>query len=57
MDDSQTALTDSLLIWVSFSLIWAVRMRRFIKGSIESGFAYLFVGGESEATAEKELQS
>lgn len=28
-------------------------MRRFVKGSIESGFAYLFVGGESDAMAEK----
>lgn len=39
-----------------FLMLWAVRMRRFIKGSIESGFAYLFVGGESEAIAEKELK-
>lgn len=39
-----------------FILLRAVRMRRFIKGRDESGVAYLFVGGESEAMAGKELR-
>lgn len=48
MDDRQTALTDSLLIWVSFFGL-SSENAPFPDRSVESGVAYLFVGAESEA--------
>lgn len=48
MDESETALTESLIIWVSFVCFWLV-LHKYISSleeTVEAFFAYLFVGGE-----------
>ena len=55
MDENKTALTESLIIWVSFCCLALCECLARIQGNHGSVFSYLFIGGGGGGVSENTL--